>query len=310
MGWVRRARCLSRWEGQRSGSDPSPAPGMDNRCPGVAPDQARVRRRRLAARQSLHPLSGRPGKPSREHFRISGHKGAIPLRRSDDPDAGHEVRSLAADRDRQIARCRELPIKRASACSDVSERVPRLFDQQPSTEVVADEHIDRSRRIVRSNRKLERPPAAGRPGQAQQQLLDREVTGIDGSLLPIASQGERRAKTEGMGERKPGLDADALANPELDPADLALADPDHSAELGLRQSTADPSRPDRSAKVPENLVCLPIQLELPGRSTDSAGHGTHDAILAPDDHRGLIPTLPGAASAEGAAEFDAPASTR
>jgi hypothetical protein len=90
----------------------------------------------------LHPLSGRPGKPSSKHLRVSGDQGAIPLCRSNNPDAGHEVRSLATDCHRQIARRRELPIKRPSAGSDVSERVPCLFDEEPSTEVVADEHID------------------------------------------------------------------------------------------------------------------------------------------------------------------------
>jgi hypothetical protein len=113
------------------------------------------------------------------------------------------------------------------------------------------------------------------------------MTGIDGCLLPIASQGERRAKTEGVGEREPGLDANAVANPKLDPADLALAGSDPSTELTLRQSTADSRRPDRPAQLPENLVCLSIKLELPCRSTDSAGHANHGAMLTPDDHRGL-----------------------
>jgi hypothetical protein len=223
-----------------------------------------------------------------EYFGISRDEVTIAPRRADDPDAGDEVRAIAANGDREIIRGRHLPVEGAGSGADVPERVPRLFHEQSPPCVVADEDIDRPEWLVGSDGKLERPKTAGRPRQAEEHLLDRQMACIDRRLLPVAGEFEPRSKAELVRQLEPRLEADPSTVAKLDSARLALADPDQSPELRLGQPTADPGRSNRRPETADDLVRFSLELEPACRSATSATLDDHGRMLTEGSSRSLI----------------------
>jgi hypothetical protein len=95
---------------------------------------------------------------------------------------------VASSRDGELGRFGHLSVEAPCAGADVTEAVPSLKEDQPSSAVVPQGNIHRTRWIRRSSRQLEASTVASAPGQAEEQFLHREVPSINGLVFNIAAE--------------------------------------------------------------------------------------------------------------------------
>jgi hypothetical protein len=128
----------------------------DSREPNVAPDKAGFVGNRRAGRQCLHPLRRRPREAVLEDVPVAGYELAVAGRVAYAPAKPDLEWSLvAAQGDRQRPCIGEFAIARAHGCTQVTERVPALHEDQPAAAAIQECRIARPRRIGRASRKLE-----------------------------------------------------------------------------------------------------------------------------------------------------------
>jgi hypothetical protein len=146
------------------------------------------------------------------------------------------------------------------------DRVPGLLDDQAPAPIVSDEDIDEVRRIGRPHGQLKPADCAANAGQAEEQFLNGQVASIHGLVAPIAGEFESRLQAKDGGEGQPDADRRARSLPELEAADLALAESDHPAKLRLRDASPDACRSQPLAKASDRFVRQAVDLDREVRS--------------------------------------------
>jgi hypothetical protein len=172
------------------------------------------------------------------------------------------VRPVATDRDCEIRRQLEFPLERPGPSADVGDRIPGLLDDEPSPRVIADEDVDRVRRVRSPDPELKAAGGTDRARVAQQELLDREVAGVGHLGRWVARECEPRPDAERRAERDPCPDRCCGAETQLHPAHLALAQSNDRAEFRLGGSSPEPGRSHVATEPDDRLVREPIDLDL------------------------------------------------
>jgi hypothetical protein len=88
------------------------------------------------------------------------------------------IRLALAGGDGQLLRFRDLPIRRSPGSAQVSERVPRLNEDQATPVIISQADVCRTRGVGRARGHLEAPVEPCLRREAQDQFLDGEVAGI------------------------------------------------------------------------------------------------------------------------------------